>query len=180
MQKAKSGHIATTGFQVHHREWLVNVGKWLRLRKDIEGIEDRLDQAFICAMSGKPGRPLRVLVVDDRSDGADALAGLLRLDGHDAEAAYGGPQALESAHRRRPDVVLLDLAMPGMDGFEVARHLRSDFPDHPPMHIVALTGRGQKTDREQILAASFDGHLAKPADNVELQAILLTARQLLT
>lgn len=158
----------------------MNVGKWLRLRKDIEGIEDRLDQAFICAMSGKPGRPLRVLVVDDRSDGADALAGLLRLDGHDAEAAYGGPQALESAHRRRPDVVLLDLAMPGMDGFEVARHLRSDFPDHPPMQIVALTGRGQKTDREQILAASFDGHLAKPADNVELQAILLTARQLLT
>ncbi|SAK85934.1 PAS/PAC sensor hybrid histidine kinase [Caballeronia hypogeia] len=130
--------------------------------------------------AASPGRALRVLVVDDRSDGADALTELLRLDGHDAEAVYGGPQALESVRRRRPDVVFLDLAMPGMDGFDVARHLRGDFPAQPPMRIVALTGRGQEADRQQAVAASFDGHLVKPADAEKLRAVLSAARRLLT
>ena len=125
-------------------------------------------------------RALRVLVVDDRRDAADALTELLLLEGHDAEAAYGGQQALESVHRRRPDVVLLDLAMPGMDGFEVAEHLRHNLPAQPPMQIVALTGRGQEADRQQTQAAFFDSHLTKPADDAELRAVLSAARRLLT
>ena len=124
-----------------------------------------------------PDRALRVLVVDDRRDAADALAELLLFEGHDAEAAYGGPQALESAHRCRPDVVFLDLMMPGMDGFEVARHLRGDFPAEPPMRIVALTGLGQEADRQQTHAASFDDHLTKPADDAALRAVLSAARR---
>ncbi|WP_158957328.1 ATP-binding protein [Paraburkholderia acidisoli] len=122
-------------------------------------------------------RALRVLVVDDRRDAADALTELLKLDGHDAQAAYGGVHALESAHRRRPDVVFLDLMMPDMDGFEVARRLRSEFPDQPPLRIVALTGRGQETDRRETQAASFDGHLTKPAVDAELRSVLSAARE---
>ena len=129
------------------------------------------------AGASSEGSALRVLVVDDLREGADALAQLLRLEGHDAEAAYGGSQALESVRSRRPDLVLLDLGMPGMDGFEVARRLRKEFAGEPPMQIVALTGWGQEADRQQTKAADFDGHLTKPPSDAELQAVLSTARR---
>ncbi|NML43294.1 PAS domain-containing protein [Ramlibacter sp. G-1-2-2] len=123
-------------------------------------------------------RALRVLVVDDLRDSADSLAQLLCLEGHDAEAAYSGKHALENARRRRPDLVLLDLGMPGMDGFEVARRLRDEFTGEPAMQIVALTGWGQESDRQKTRAASFDGHLAKPPSSADLQAVLAAAPRL--
>lgn len=124
-----------------------------------------------------PGRPLRVLVVDDHQDAADALAQLLDLEGHDAQVAYCGEQALAHAHARRPDLVLLDLGMPRMDGFEVASRLRADFAAQPRMHIVAVTGWGQESDRQRTKAASFDGHLAKPPSHAELLAVLSATAQ---
>jgi signal transduction histidine kinase len=121
------------------------------------------------------GHQLRLLVVDDKPDPADTLVELLQLMGYQAEAAYGGQHALECVQRCRPDVVFLDLSMPGMDGFEVARHLRADFPAEPPMRIVALTGRGREADRLQTRAASFDGHLDKPVSSAALQSVLSEA-----
>ena len=117
-------------------------------------------------------RALRVLVVDDHRDAADALAQLLQLEGHDIDVAYGGEQALACARGHRPDLVLLDLGMPGMDGYEVARRLRAEFADGPAMRIVAVTGWGQESDRARTKAASFDGHLTKPPSHAELQAVL--------
>jgi CheY-like chemotaxis protein/nitrogen-specific signal transduction histidine kinase len=132
--------------------------------------------ADLQADAAAPGRALRVLVVDDQRDAADALAQLLRLEGHDTDVAYDGAQALERAHGRRPDLVLLDLGMPGVDGFEVARRLRDEFRGGPRMQIVAVTGWGQDADRQRTSAASFDGHLAKPPSPAELQAALAAAR----
>ena len=99
----------------------------------------------------------------------------LRGESHsfvDRPVALVGVQALASAHRRHPDLVLLDLGMPEMDGFEVARRLRAQLAGGSPVHIVALSGWGQESDRQKTKAALFDGHLVKPAARAELQAVL--------
>jgi two-component system CheB/CheR fusion protein len=111
----------------------------------------------------KPPRR-RVLVVDDNLDAANSLARLLkRLYGQDVRVAHDGPAALESAAEFRPEIVLLDIGMPGMDGYEVARRLR-DEPEHAALKIVALTGWGQEADRLRSKAVGFDHHLVKPVD----------------
>lgn len=121
---------------------------------------------------GSGGQGMQVLIVDDQRDSADSLAQLLRLELHTVTVVYDGENALRAAHHRRPDVVLLDLGMPGFDGFKVARRLRDEFSTTPPMRIVAVTGWGQDTDRQLTKAAGFDGHLTKPPSNAELSAIL--------
>ena len=103
----------------------------------------------------------RVLVVDDNADAASALAELLRLLGAYAEPVFDGPMALEAVDRLRPEVVFLDLSMPGMDGFEVARRLRERGVQ---AWLVALSGFGQEDDRLRTASAGFDQHLIKPAD----------------
>jgi PAS domain S-box-containing protein len=110
----------------------------------------------------------RFLVVDDNADAAVSQAELLRMLGHEAETAYSGAEALRKAARFRPEVVLLDLGMPGMDGFEVARELRR-MPELEKATIIAQTGWGQEEDRRRTAAAGFDAHLAKP---VELRALM--------
>jgi PAS domain S-box-containing protein len=105
----------------------------------------------------------RVLVVDDNRDAADSLAVLLRIDGHDVQVAYDGPAALAAAPAFRPDAVLLDLGMPGMDGYEVCRRLRR-MPELAEARVVAVTGWGQDADRRRSAEAGFDQHLVKPAD----------------
>jgi PAS domain S-box-containing protein len=124
--------------------------------------------------------PLRVLVVDDQRESADALSQLLRMQGHEAEPVYEGVQALEKARDQRPDLVLLDLGMPGMDGFDVARRLREEFLGDPKIRIVALTGWGQEADRQRTKGASFDGHLAKPPSPAELNEVLTATRRALS
>jgi PAS domain S-box-containing protein len=103
---------------------------------------------------------LRVLVVDDNHDSADSMVMLLEQLGHEAHAAYGSDQALQVAGSVRPTLVLLDLNMPGKDGFEVIRRLRAEI-DHP-VYIAAMTGYGQRADRERTRGAGFDEHLTKP------------------
>ena len=113
---------------------------------------------------------LRVLVVDDNRDAADSLAALLRMEGCSVATAYDGPEALETAERLRPRLVLLDLGMPGMSGFDVCAALRSRYGDDP--FLVALTGWGQDDDRRRSAQAGFDAHLVKPIDFDQLHALL--------
>lgn len=113
----------------------------------------------------------RILVVDDNEDSAETLAVLLRLDGHDVRVAYDGPQALQEAEQYRPNLILLDLGLPGLDGIEVCRSLRAR-PWGDYLSIIALTGWGQEEDREQSRAAGFDEHLVKPVSHDQLVAVL--------
>jgi signal transduction histidine kinase/ActR/RegA family two-component response regulator len=113
---------------------------------------------------------LRILVVDDNADGADALAAALQCDGHETLVAYDGPSALDQAPRFHPQVALLDLSMPGMDGFELARCLRQF---KPSPKLVAMTGWGTATDRQRCEAAGFAAHLVKPAQIADIEAVLV-------
>jgi PAS domain S-box-containing protein len=117
----------------------------------------------------------RVLIVDDNVDAADSLAMLLRLDGHEAEAAYSAASALEAVERWRPEVVLLDVGLPEIDGYEIARRLRASNPVSG-IRLIALTGYGRDEDRERARAAGFDDHLLKPADMDALQRLLVRER----
>lgn len=119
----------------------------------------------------KPIVPRRVLVVDDNVDAATTLNLLLKSLGHETCVAYDGAQALTMAVDFRPDIVLLDIGMPGLDGYEVARRLRALRKD-PPLRIVAVTGWGQETDRQKSQEAGFDVHLVKPVDANELARVL--------
>lgn len=116
--------------------------------------------------AGLPGRvlaPTRILVVDDNADAVDTLAMLLEADGHRVERARDGEEALVVARHFTPRVVLLDVGLPKLDGWEVARRLRAD-PATAGTVLIALSGYGQTGDRERSRAAGFDGHLLKPVD----------------
>jgi two-component system CheB/CheR fusion protein len=113
----------------------------------------------------------RVLVVDDNVDAAQTLATLMRLWGHEAQTAYAGPAALEAAAAKPPEVVVLDIGLPGLDGYEVAEKLRQ-LPGMRKALLVALTGYGHDEDRRRALQAGFDVHLTKPADPEALQELL--------
>src|SRR5215470_1303166 len=104
-----------------------------------------------------------ILVVDDEPDSADSLALFLRLRGHDVRTAYDGPTALKEVQNHQPDVIFLDLGLPGMSGYDVARRLRAT-PGVGRMRLVALTGYGTEADRQMARDAGFDLHLAKPVD----------------
>ncbi|WBY02322.1 ATP-binding protein [Ramlibacter tataouinensis] len=112
-----------------------------------------------------------VLVVDDNRDAADSLGAMLEMMGATTRVVYGGPDALAAAQEQPPQLVLLDLGMPGMDGYEVVRRL-AGHPRRDRMHVVALTGWGQAEDRQRTREAGFDEHLVKPADIDTLQALL--------
>jgi CheY-like chemotaxis protein/anti-sigma regulatory factor (Ser/Thr protein kinase) len=113
----------------------------------------------------------RVLVVDDNLDAAATLAEAVRLDGHEVRVAHDGPSALREAREFSPEVVLLDIGLPGMDGYEVVQRLR-ELPEARGAQIVALTGFGQQSDRQRALAAGFDDHLVKPVDLDTVTALL--------
>jgi CheY-like chemotaxis protein len=117
------------------------------------------------------GTRKRVLIVDDNVDGANSLGSLLAFLGHDTAMEYDGQAAIDRAESFDADVVLLDLGMPGLDGFEICRRLRaSDLPHRP--RIVAMTGWGREEDRARTTAAGFDAHLVKPVDVATLARLL--------
>jgi CheY-like chemotaxis protein len=113
----------------------------------------------------------RVLIVDDSRDNAESMAVLVRMSGHDVEVAYDGEVALEIAERFRPELVLLDLGMPRIDGLETCRRLRAQGWARD-ITIVALTGLGQREDRRRTAEAGFDDHLLKPVGYGVLQMVL--------
>ena len=118
--------------------------------------------------AGEPIIPRRVLVVDDNADAAESIKLLLQSLGHQVHVTFDGAQAIEAATQFRPDVVLLDIGMPGLSGYEVARRLRSLRPE-AGLRIVAVTGWGQEVDRQASKEAGFDVHLVKPVDTEVLQ-----------
>ena len=126
---------------------------------------------FAAADGDDRGR--RILVVDDNVDAADALAALLSLEGHIISTAQDGRRAIELARTLDPDVVLLDIGMPEMTGFDVCRTIRSQ-PWGRSMLVIALTGWGQDQDKQSTADAGFDAHLTKPADLAELRRLLTT------
>jgi CheY-like chemotaxis protein len=113
----------------------------------------------------------RVLVADDNVGAADSIALLLKLGGHEVRVAYDGPTALLIAQAFRPQVVILDIGMPGMDGYEVARRLREQ-PGLQPVLLVALTGWGQDEDKRRSKEAGFDYHLVKPTEPEAVKKLL--------
>jgi PAS domain S-box-containing protein len=114
---------------------------------------------------------LRVLVVEDNPDAAEALTMLLELYGHEPKIVPDGPGAIEAVRNAGFDIGLIDIGLPGIDGYEVARRLRM-LPNAKAMTLVALTGYGQETDKQRALAAGFDEHLTKPVKIERLQALL--------
>jgi signal transduction histidine kinase len=122
-----------------------------------------------------PAAPLRVLVVDDNADAADSLAWLLRHGDHEVRTAHDGRQAVEVAHEFRPQAVVLDLGLPEIDGYEVARRLRQHADTRGAL-LVALSGYGQQEHRRRSSEAGFDYHFVKPLDFGGLQRILLEAQ----
>ena len=118
-----------------------------------------------------PARGCRVLVVDDNVDSADILAQLLTISGHEVRTAYTGPAGLVVAAECLPDVVLLDIGLPGIDGYEVARRLRQ-IPRLEAVKIVAMTGYGQEADIRLAQEAGFDSHQVKPIDFMKVEKLL--------
>jgi len=116
---------------------------------------------------------MRVLVVDDNQDAADSLGMLLKYLGTEVQVCHGGPAAIEAIETWHPDLVLLDLGMPGMDGYEVARRIRQN-PEYRDVTLIALTGWGQEDDRRRSRSAGFDHHLIKPAGVDALRALMTT------
>ena len=121
-------------------------------------------------------RTLRVLVVDDNVDSAETLGMLLRASGHDVRTAHDGPTALNAALEYVPDAVFLDIGLPLMNGYEVAKRIRQQ-PDLENVVLIALTGYGQDTDRQASLQAGFEHHLVKPARLEQLLQILAIAAE---
>jgi len=118
------------------------------------------------------GSGWRVLVVDDNVDSADSIAMLLQVSGHEVRVVYSGQDALDMAGKYQPDIVLLDIGLPVMDGYEVARRLRKH-PELKALKLIAVTGYGQESDRLQSQEAGFDYHLVKPVDAQKLQEVMV-------
>ncbi len=116
--------------------------------------------------------PKRILIVDDNEDAANSIGKLLKKIGHETHIVYDGMSAIETAPEFKPDVVLLDLGLPVMDGYETAAKLRKLFEDTPDMLIIALSGYGQEDDRRKTAEAGFNHHLVKPFDTQELRDII--------
>lgn len=117
---------------------------------------------------------LRILVVDDNEDAACALGELLTLKGHTVHVAFGAPEALQRQPLFLPQVCLLDIGLPGMDGYELAQRLRQQGAGRA-LALVAITGYGQDSDRRRAADAGFDHHLTKPVDLAALDALLRRA-----
>jgi PAS domain S-box-containing protein len=110
-------------------------------------------------------QPKRILIVDDNTDAADSLALLLQLEGHETEAVYSAREALDRAARYRPEVILLDIGLPEMSGYELATLIRSELRS---VRLIAVTGYGQREDVERARCSGFDGHVIKPVDSARL------------
>jgi PAS domain S-box-containing protein len=144
----------------------------VRLPLAREGL-DQVEAHQPAPQSGGGSRVLRVLVVDDNRASAESLGLLMKLAGHQVRVVYDGPAALEAARAFEPVVILLDIEMPKMNGYEVARRIRAQTFAHKVL-LVAMTGYGSAADRRRCLEAGFDHHLVKPVEFDDLQQLLAT------
>jgi CheY-like chemotaxis protein len=128
-----------------------------------KSMEDELDPETLGATGPTEKSGRRILVADDNVDALESLATLLEINGHEVHTASDGMLAIEVAAKCRPEVALLDIGMPRMDGYEVARRIRAEAWGKNTV-LVALTGWGQDEDRRRTREAGFDSHLVKPLD----------------
>jgi PAS domain S-box-containing protein len=133
--------------------------------------DDTIRSSATTPIKATENDPLRILIVDDNRDAANMLAVLLQLDGHQTFVEYDAHSALQRAQAERPEVMLLDIGLPDMNGYELAQQLRST-PATAGAWLVAVTGYGQEDDRKQSKAAGFDHHLMKPVGADELKVLL--------
>jgi two-component system, chemotaxis family, CheB/CheR fusion protein len=152
----------------------VTHGSTFTLRLPLATRLDEEPAAAPAAPAGTAPKPRRILVVDDNADAIESLAVLLQLDGHEVASAADGQAALAIAQSLRPQVVLLDIGLPGMDGFEVARRLRT-LPEAKRALLIALTGYGRTEDQQRSIDAGFDQHMVKPLDLERLNALMANA-----
>jgi signal transduction histidine kinase/CheY-like chemotaxis protein len=146
------------------------LGSEFTLRLPMGEAVPKADVAANASEASAPPRH-RLLVVDDNVDAAQTLAAMLSLHGQDVRTAYGSLEALQLAKQWRPDVALLDIGMPELNGYELCRRLRDQSPSRPPL-FIACTGWGQEADRERAHDAGFDFHLVKPVDVNSLLRLL--------
>jgi PAS domain S-box-containing protein len=121
--------------------------------------------------SARSVNPLRLLVVDDNVDAAESMSLVLTMSGHQVHQAHTGEEALQAAKEYRPDAILMDIGLPGLNGYQVAERLR-ETPDLRDIVLIAMTGYGQEDDRQRAKQVGFDYHLVKPADPQQLQQLL--------
>ncbi len=119
----------------------------------------------------RPSVSARILVVDDNDDSAECISIVFEFSGHQTRTAHSGEQALEIARQFLPDLVLLDIGLPGMNGYDVARSLRAD-PQLAKATLIALTGFGRAEDKQKALEAGFDFHVTKPVEVAVLRELL--------
>lgn len=120
-----------------------------------------------------PVVPKRILVADDNRDAAETMGMLLKLSGHEVYLAHSGRETLELAERERPDIAVLDIGMPDLNGYEVAEKIRRRAWGGR-MKLIAVTGWGEAEDKRRALGAGFNFHLTKPVDPTELEALFAT------
>jgi signal transduction histidine kinase/CheY-like chemotaxis protein len=150
------------------------VGQGSRFDIRLPVLQDQETPGIVPVATGGPGRTQRVLVVDDSLDSANSLATLLRFNGHEVYVAHDGEAALDLSVAVRPGVVLLDIGLPGMDGYEICRRMRKlGLADSL---IIAMTGYGQARDRQRSSEAGFDEHTVKPVDIEELSRLISSVR----
>jgi signal transduction histidine kinase len=157
----------------HGSEFVIRLPLFIRERiesgqplQQLSALEQSMTNADLATRTQR-----RILVADDNNDALESLATLLQLSGHEVYTASNGAVALESAEQHRPEVVLLDIGMPKLDGYEVARRIRAQ-PWGQRITLVALTGWGQESDRKRSQEAGFDSHLVKPLDLDKLTELL--------
>jgi signal transduction histidine kinase len=149
-------------------------GRGSRFEVHLPVLEEERMPGIVKAVAGGRGTPQRVLVVDDSLDSADSLATLLRMSGHEVFVAHDGEAALHLCATRNPSVVLLDIGLPGMDGYEICRRIRKlGLAD---ALIIAMTGYGQARDRRRSSEAGFDEHTVKPVEVEELTRLISSVR----
>ena len=143
----------------------------VRLPLPPPGDDERSETATAQAMPGREQSSSRVLIIEDNVDGAESLAMLLGLTGHRVSVAHSGGEGIVAAFRDRPDIVLLDIGLPDMTGYEVARRLRADRSLDATV-LVAMTGWGSQEDKEKAALSGFDHHLTKPVAPADLEKLL--------
>lgn len=140
----------------------------IRLPRHLELPQSELDRA---AAAAQPSTGGAVVIVEDQDDNRLMLKRLLELDGHQVFAAENGPKGLAAIEQHQPRIALIDIGLPGLDGYQVAKHIRENFGNNS-VYLVALTGYGQPQDVQAALAAGFDTHLVKPLDPQRLRSLM--------
>ena len=167
-----NGLVKMHGGTVEARSEGLGKGSEFVVRLPVAAINTILESRNRAAVPRGPRRTRRrILVADDNRDAADSLAMMLRLAGHEVHAVHDGQEAVEAAGWFRPDLALLDIGMPRLNGFDAARRIREQ-PWGKHMLLVAITGWGQEEDKRRATEAGFDRHLTKPVEPAALEKLL--------